>query len=191
MLSGDYVDGATTDLARPLARAATLMTLAPRVFYVPGNHDHWSGRLSELSAGLAARGVTVLRNRSTPWDVRGARLYVVGIDDAYTHHDDVARAAAGVPAAACAIALTHDPTVVDRLGDAPVDFVLAGHTHGGQVRVPFVGAVWAPGQGLFPRYDRGCYDLPGGRRMYVDSGLGTSIMPVRAFDRAQISLLSL
>ncbi len=188
VVTGDLIDHTTKDLARAFAWAEGLKVVSPKVFWVPGNHEHWSGRLAELAAGLAARGVTVLVNRHAPL-VPGVE--VVGVDDAYTGADRLDLATAGLDPRGCAIAITHAPELVDRLGDAPVDLVLAGHTHGGQVRVPGVGALVAPGQGFCPRWDKGLYDLPGRRKLYIDSGLGTSIAPLRFFNRAQASVLTL
>lgn len=188
VVTGDLIDHATSDLAGAWAWAEGLLGVAPKVYWVPGNHEHWSGRVAELAAGLAARGVVPLANRHV---ALAPGIAIVGVDDAYSGRDRLDAATAGLDPRGCAIAITHAPELVDRLRDAPVDLVLAGHTHGGQVRVPGVGALLAPGQGFLPRWDKGLYDLPGGRRLYVDSGLGTSLAPLRFFNRAQASVLTL
>lgn len=188
VITGDLVDHDTRSLTRAFAWADGLRAASPRVYWVPGNHDHWSGLLAELKAGLAQRGVVVLANQRAPL-VPGVEL--VGVDDAYSGHARLDLATAGLEPRGCAIAITHAPELVDALGDAPLDLVLAGHTHGGQVRVPGIGALVAPGQGLLPRWDKGLYDLPAGRQLYIDSGLGTSIAPLRFFNPAQASLLTL
>lgn len=189
VITGDLLDRAAADLPGSLGWAVLLKQVAGTVYFTPGNHEHWTGRLPELEAGLRARGVVVLRNASQPLPGHPG-VTMVGVDDAYTGRDDVKRATQGLDPAGLAICFTHAPELVDRMGDAPLDLVLAGHTHGGQVRVPGIGSLWAPGQGLLPHWDKGAYALSAGRTLYIDSGYGTSIAPLRLFDRAQASLLT-
>lgn len=184
----DPLDNRASDLAGALAWADFLRSLCPSVYYAPGNHEYRAGRADEVAAGLRGRGVAVLRNASAPLPGHPG-VVMVGIDDGFTGHDDIPAAVRGVPDGAFAVAFTHAPELVERLGDVPVDLLLAGHTHGGQVRLPGLGALWSPGQGLLPRWDKGAYDLPGGRTLYIDSGYGTSIAPLRLFDRAQASII--
>lgn len=66
------------------------------------------------------------------------------------------------------------------------DLILSGHTHGGQIRLPLIGAVVAPGQGFFPEYDKGIFRI-NDTILYIDSGLGNSAAPIRAFNPVQIS----
>ena len=69
--------------------------------------------------------------------------------------------------------------------------ILSGHTHGGQIRLPIIGGLIAPGEGVLPELDKEIFKIGGGRILYIDSGLGTSIIPIRLFNRSQISLISI
>ena len=82
--------------------------------------------------------------------------------------------------------LSHSPNKPINYLNKNIDLILSGHTHGGQVRIPIIGGVLAPGQGLFPKYDKGLYKI-GNTSLYIDSGLGNSLLPIRMFNRVQIS----
>lgn len=143
------------------------------VVVAPGNHDHWF-RPDALRGELEKRGLRVLQNEA----VKLGPLIVGGVDDDYSGHDDVPatfaamdRLGPGVP-----LLLTHSPDVVPDL-PRPVAAVFAGHTHCGQIRFPFVGALT-----YVSRYgDRfACGDIDDkGQRVFVGAGLGTSLLPLR------------
>jgi predicted MPP superfamily phosphohydrolase len=142
------------------------------VFAVLGNHDWWHDG-PKFAAALRARGIQVLENEAVPID---AGLWVAGIGDHFTDHSKPREALAKVPARAQALVFMHDPASLLEL--PPVEgLVVAGHTHGGQVRIPFYGALYVPGAA--PReWSYGWVDH-GAHRMYVTSGLGVSILPLR------------
>ncbi len=143
------------------------------VLVAPGNHDHWF-RPDALRGELEKRGLRVLQNEA----VKLGPLIVGGVDDDYSGHDDVPATLAamdllgpGVP-----VLLTHSPDIVPDL-PRPVAAVFAGHTHCGQIRFPFVGALT-----YVSRYgDRfACGDIDDkGQRVFVGAGLGTSLLPLR------------
>ena len=70
--------------------------------------------------------------------------------------------------------------------DYNIDLMVSGHTHGGQIRLPFIGPIIAPGRGLFPKYDKGIIEIED-TILYIDSGLGNRLVPIRLFNRVQIS----
>lgn len=143
------------------------------VIVAPGNHDHWF-RPDALRGELEKRGIRVLQNQA----VKLGPLVVGGVDDDYSDHDDVpatlaamGRLGPGVP-----LLLTHSPDIVPDL-PRPVAAVFAGHTHCGQIRFPFIGALT-----YVSRYgDRfACGDIDDkGQRVFVGAGLGTSLLPLR------------
>lgn len=143
------------------------------VIVAPGNHDHWF-RPDALRGELEKRGIRVLQNQA----VKLGPLVVGGVDDDYSDHDDVpatiaamGRLGPGVP-----LLLTHSPDIVPDL-PRPVAVVFAGHTHCGQIRFPFIGALT-----YVSRYgDRfACGDIDDrGQRVFVGAGLGTSLLPLR------------
>src|SRR5690606_36275120 len=108
-----------------------------------------------------------------------------------THHEDVQAAFRGVDQEQYTILLSHAPNIVIRYSsnDILADLILSGHTHGGQVRLPFIGALAAPGQGLFPKLDKGTFTIAQDQYLYIDSGLGTSMVPIRFLNQSQMSFI--
>jgi len=178
LLPGDLVASELEDPSRaPDAEsiAAVLGELrAPLgVYAVLGNHDWWHDAPG-IAAALRRRGITVLENDAAP--LKDTPLWVVGIGDDFTGHSRPAKALAKLPAGAQALVLMHDPASLLEL--PPVHGLLvAGHTHGGQVALPFYGAISIPTEA--PREWAYGWVQHGGNRMYVTSGLGVSIFPLR------------
>lgn len=191
VITGDLIDHETRDLAYILDFVGRLVKLNPHVFYVTGNHEWWNPLRETLTVGLAAAGVTVVNNGHAVFRKGAIALNLCGVDDAYTGHDDLKRAVAGVDPSRLTLLISHSPAPARSLAGTPVDIMLAGHTHGGQIRLPLVGAIVAPGEGYFPHFDKGRFDLGEGRQLYIDSGLGTSVVPLRFLNRSQFSLVTL
>lgn len=114
-------------------------------------------------------------------------LWLVGLDDPRAGQPDPERARAGVPAGAYTITLVHAPVIFDELV-THTNLVLAGHTHGGQVRLPFLPPLWLPGG--TGDYVQGWY-AKAGTRMYVSRGIGMSVLPVRFLCRPELTILTL
>ena len=196
-LSADFV-AVTGDLVHGTAgieRCADLLGAlrAPLgVYAVLGNHDYSSPFVSvdtnALIAALRARGVRVLRNTAEPVRRDGATLWVAGVDDPHHHRDDLAAALAPVPSDACPLLLAHSPDLLLRLPPGRVGLVLAGHTHGGQVRIPGLPAILTRTQLPLPE--------PNGLRrirgtlVYLHVGTG-NVIPFRFGVRPEIALLEL
>ncbi len=143
------------------------------VYAVLGNHDWWHDG-PRLSDALKKRGIQVLENSALP--IPGSALWVVGIGDDFTGHSRPALAAAQVPPGGQALVLMHDPHSFKTL-PLTQGLVVAGHTHGGQVYLPLIGAPVVPGAA--PRSWAYGWVSEGQNRMYVTSGLGVSILPIR------------
>ena len=187
LVSGDLV----RDSRSLPAAAAFLQALEARlgVFVVWGNHDYRDGVAEEGAAALEAAGVRVLRNSSVFVRHPIGRIHIAGIDDPVTGRDNLARAMRRVPRRDFCILLSHSPEIVASLGNWDVDMVLAGHTHGGQVRLPLIGAIWMPpGTRGFPE---GWFDVGRDVRLHVSRGLGWSILPMRLFCRPRIDRITL
>jgi len=141
------------------------------VYAVLGNHDWWNDEDAYRRAFEAA-GVKMMDNRSAALRSGDDRIWLVGLGDSWTDHTDVEAAFAGVPRRASTIAFGHEPDIVDAVG-RQADLVLAGHTHGGQVYIPIFSQ-----RLLKLRFRRGRYDVHG-VPLYVSSGVGMSVYPVR------------
>lgn len=183
--TGDMVDSRRTEFAPALVLAEALTEIAP-TYYVSGNHEL---RLSNemrnaLYDGLSARGVILLLNRTDTLTVRGCTVTLIGLDDRNLEDDTLSQIADSLPTESIRILLAHEPQAFSHY-TAYADVVFSGHTHGGQIRLPFVGGLAAPDQGLFPKYDAGEFQ-EGESTMFISRGLGNSLFPIRVFNRPEL-----
>lgn len=170
----DYGDLLCASLGRLRARRG--------VYAILGNHDWWLGG-PRISRGLERHGVDHLYNSSRTL----GSLKLVGIDDHWTGHADLDRAMAGVSTQDPTLLLMHSPDLVVPASEAKIDVALAGHTHGGQVRIPWYGALIVPSR---LGYEQGFYEY-GGTTMYVNRGYGTLDLRVRTFCRPEVATFTL
>ena len=192
VILGDFVagDGRRNPLRmQPEEFAPILKELrAPLgVYSVLGNHDWWyDGR--HVRRALEENGIKVLDDEWFKVDARGTSLYLVGLADLWTRPQRVVTTVSQIPRDGTIIALTHNPDIFPRLPDY-VPLLLAGHTHGAQVRLPFIGYVVEPSRSSGERYVRG-HVYENGHHLFVTTGIGTSIVPVRFGVPPEIVLLS-
>lgn len=158
------------------------------VVAVLGNHDGWLDH-DRVQRALEANGILVVEDRAVRIETAAGPIWIAGISDLWTGRHDIAAALASVPDdAAPVILLTHNPDVFPDV-PARVTLTLAGHTHGGQVRLPLVGRPIVPSQ-FGQRYAAG-HVVESGRHLFVATGLGTSILPVRFRVPPAITVLTL
>ncbi|ASF39002.1 hypothetical protein CEH05_07705 [Halobacillus halophilus] len=190
MITGDLIDRNTKQWAQVFSLIERIVSVYRHVFFVTGNHE-WDHPLTHpFLEGLRERRVTVLRNEHASLQINDSLgINVVGIDDVNTNRENVGQAFDGIDQQLYTILLSHSPDFVNEYKDKPADLILSGHTHGGKVKIPFVGSLVAPGQGLLPEYDQGMYRIGYDQLLYVDRGLGTSVVHVRFLNQSQISLL--
>lgn len=157
------------------------------VWVVLGNHDWWVDGPATTRA-LQEAGLRVLENEAAPVETGRGRVWVAGLADVWTRKTDAERTLSFVTDDAPVLAFTHNPDVFP---DMPARFsvVFAGHTHGGQVRLPFVGAPVVPSE-FGQRYAAGAV-VEDGRLLFVTTGVGTSILPVRFGVPPEVALLTL
>jgi predicted MPP superfamily phosphohydrolase len=186
-LTGDLVN-TSNDALDPVERLVSgLATIdAPR-FYVDGNHDHWSRDQDRLHELLERNGVTILVNESLPFEGAFGRIQLVGVDDYFSGHGDLAAAVAGLPDDGFRLVLTHSPGILPELDRHDVDYAMCGHTHGGQIRLPLIGALYQPGGDWFPKVSKGVY-VDGAATLFVDSGVGVTGPPLRFLNQSQVAL---
>ncbi len=189
VLTGDIIDSKTRDFADVFDFIERITAGYDKVYYVSGNHE-WGNRYrDQFFAGLRERGVKILDNDSCEVSIRGTVIQLVGVADVSAKRENVEEAFRGVDLTRYTILLSHSPQIVLQYEQLPADLILSGHTHGGQVRLPFIGALVAPHQGFFPKLDKGTFQLADEQYLYIDSGLGTSMLPIRFLNQSQFSVL--
>lgn len=191
VILGDYMssDGWVTHRVEPEVFGPVLKDLrAPLgVYSVLGNHDWWYSGL-RVRKNLEQNGIKVLENESAKVDARGTSLWLVGLADLWTRPQRIGDAVATVPEGQPLIALTHNPDIFPNVPQR-VQLVLAGHTHGGQVRFPIIGPV-IESSDYGDRWVRG-HVFADNHHLFVTTGIGTSIVPVRFGQAPEIVLLTL
>jgi predicted MPP superfamily phosphohydrolase len=191
VLLGDFVIHGVPfgDFVAPEATAGGLARLSARhgVFAVLGNHDWWLDG-PRVRRALEGAGIVVLDNEAQVRDLPEGPLWLAGLADDTTRLPDAPGTLAGVPADEPVVVLAHDPAV---FFDVPARAVatLTAHTHGGQVYLPFFGALITPGRA--PRRFAYGHIREDGKDLYVTAGLGTSILPVRFNMPPEIALVTI
>ena len=198
-ITGDLIDSRNTDVEIALQFVQEAMKIAP-CYYVSGNHEARVNEYEEMKTGLISAGVIILEDAQTEISIEGETITLIGINDPSFQTDYLFGNAETVMSSKLSelhtdgdgftILLSHRPELFDTYADHDVDLVLSGHAHGGQFRLPFIGGVVAPNQGLFPEYDAGIY-TEGNTNMLVSRGVGNSILPFRINNRPEVILIEL
>lgn len=191
VILGDYMsgDGWVKRTVEPRVFAPILKDLrAPLgVYSVLGNHDWWyDGK--KVRHELELNGIKVLENETVQINARNRSLWLVGLADLWTRQQRIEETFEKVPPGEPIIALAHNPDIFPELSQH-VPLLIAGHTHGGQVRFPFIGSVVESSR-LGERYTRG-HIFENNHHLFVTTGIGTSILPVRFGVTPEIVLLTL
>ena len=191
VITGDVVDCNRTDIDTASNFVTEAMKIAP-CYYVTGNHEAalTESEYRKLEAAVAGCGAEVLRDRAVSLERSGSTVCLVGLDDpgfiaADKKLDTAERIQSLVPQDGFTVLLAHRPEHFEAYCRAGVELVFSGHAHGGQVRLPVVGGLYAPGQGLLPQYDAGLYTRDD-TAMLVSRGIGNSLMPLRFNNRPEI-----
>ena len=183
VITGDFIDEHHADIDLAADTARKLMEIAP-CYYVAGNHEAISGEYKALKKQLKKAGVRIMTEKSKKWEDNVMLHGAQDPDFEWGYLDDSAdtmekNLAQLKPSdKKYDILLSHRPEAMQSYVNHKFDLVLTGHAHGGQFRIPFIGGVFAPDQGLFPEYDAGMYQ-EGDTTMIVNRGIGNSIIPFR------------
>lgn len=186
--TGDYVHqrAATTqiDAVWPLLLGLT----APLgVLSVLGNHDHWAS--TKRSHYWLERTKQNLSHKVTTIEKGGERLWIAGAGDLWEDHRNLDRILSEIPDADCRIVLAHNPDTADSEFSGRVDLMISGHTHGGQVDIPFIGPPLLPVRNK--TYSSGLKTSPRGTRVFISKGIGWAIYPIRFNCPPEIAVLEL
>lgn len=186
--TGDYVhernsiaqiDSVWPELAR--------LTAPLGVYSILGNHDHWADT-ARSQHWLEQTGQD-LRHKVTALEKNGQRLWLAGAGDLWEDHRGLDGLLRRLPESDCRIVLAHNPDTADTAFRRRVDLMLSGHTHGGQVRIPFLGAPALPVRNK--RYSSGLCRSPRGVGVFISRGIGWACLPVRFNCRPEIAVLEL
>ncbi|MFC6114439.1 metallophosphoesterase [Sporosarcina thermotolerans] len=195
-ITGDFIDGNRYDLEQSLKIIRQLQAVAP-FFYVTGNHEISTNDVEFIKGKLDELGVHVLTNESI---IIGdeVKIAIGGIDDPLSSslaeeqyvEEALEKAFEDVPEDMFKMLLSHRPYELDSYVTKRIDLVFSGHAHGGQIRIPGIGALIAPGQGWFPEYTSGIHEKSG-THLVISRGLGNSIIPIRVFNQPEIVVVTL
>lgn len=197
-ITGDLVDADRTDIDTAIDLVSALTQIAP-CYYVTGNHEAAIGRLcSAMEEELLRLHVTILHDQVVTIAKDGQSIQLAGLEDpAFAARGGALQSVALKDALermeigdGYCVLLSHRPEAFSVYAEEKLDLVLSGHAHGGQFRLPLIGGLIAPNQGLFPEYDAGVYTRER-TTMIVSRGIGSSIIPVRFNNRPEIVAVEL
>lgn len=163
------------------------LTAPAGVFSVLGNHDHWAD--TARSDYWLKRTRQDLRHKAVRLEREGHPLWLAGAGDLWEDHRSLDELLAGIPGEDCRIVLAHNPDTADTQYSSRIDLMLSGHTHGGQVDIPFVGPPVLPVRNK--AYSSGLKQSLRGERVFISRGIGWAIYPVRFNCYPEIAVLEL
>ena len=206
VITGDLIDNRRTDVEVALDFTKEAVKIAP-CYYITGNHEPLVPEEYEaLKSAMVEQGVTVLENDSRYIEKDGERIRISGLDDpfahsmkeyehlhseySYTHLYLITELEKLGDDDCYTVLLGHRPEYFDYYVDCGAELVLSGHAHGGQIRIPYVGAIYIPYQGFMPKYDEGVFTEEN-TTMIISRGIGNSQIPIRIFNRPEILTIEL
>lgn len=194
-LTGDFVT--VPILERPASLRAAAATVEPCAallhelqapkYAILGNHDAIASP-DHVVRALESANITVLRNQSVAIERGRDRMWLAGIDDLLRGSPDMSATLANISEKETTILLAHEPDFADDASLSPVDLQLSGHSHGGQIWIPGIGAPWLPP--MTRRYPRGLHQL-GNLTLYTNIGIGTIRAPIRINCQPEITVITL
>lgn len=197
-ITGDFIDRNRYNLEQSLILVEELQHVAP-IYYVTGNHEVSTNDVARIKEALQQLGVRILSDEvEIITSDQNESIAIGGIEDplSSTLEDEEAVEAAvnkafeSLPADTFKVLLSHRPEQFDVYVNNQIDVTFSGHAHGGQFRIPGVGGLLSPGQGLFPKLTSGVHE-ENGSQLVVSRGLGNSIMPLRLFNQPEIVVVTL
>lgn len=201
-ITGDLIDSRTTNTEIALDFIKESMDIAP-VYYVTGNHEGRYSGYESFKREMENIGVVVLDNKSKyiNSNIDSESILVMGVNDPnFTTKTSELNTNYKILKSYIdpineedkfSILLSHRPEQYKLYEDKNINLTLTGHAHGGQFRLPFLGAIYAPGQGFFPKYTSGLYKLSDNSKLIVSRGLGNSLIPIRINNNPDLIIIEL
>lgn len=198
VLTGDLIDANKEHMDISIDFIKEINNTAP-IYFVTGNHEASINDYSELKNKLEENNVTILDNESQVIKKKSSEINIIGISDPtmkHSHYEtdeniiEFELDSIDYNKDNYTILLSHRPELFEIYVDNDINLVLTGHAHGGQIRIPFIGGLIAPNQGLFPKYTNGKIEQDD-TTMIVSRGIGNSILPFRINNRPELVLITL
>ena len=201
VITGDLIDRNTKNPDNALILIDSLINIAP-IYYVTGNHEATSKIYNELIFKLSEKGITLSDDKKILIEKENSKIEIIGLSDPTFKNNDYLLSddadyidnhlskLVDVEDNLFKILLSHRPELIDIYAKYNIDIVFTGHAHGGQIRLPFIGGLYAPNQGILPKYTTGSY-LKNNTTEIVSRGLGNSLFPFRIFNRPEIIVCKL
>lgn len=197
-LTGDIIDYRSNRIEPCMDLIQGIKDVAP-IYFVTGNHEEASSVFYTLKQMLEENGVIILDDASVVLKKGKGEILVSGVSDREGVYNPQSLRSINFKNTLSSLAmdkeryqilLAHRPELIDYYSEAEFDLVFSGHAHGGQLRLPFVGGLVAPGQGLFPEYTDNVH-VVGTTSMVISRGLGNSLIPQRLFNHPEIVVVTL
>ncbi|MDR7870784.1 MAG: metallophosphoesterase [Tissierellaceae bacterium] len=199
VVTGDLIDRRKYDLDTALTFIEGAMDIAP-VYYASGNHEAWSGKYENIRKELTRYGVEVLDDTKVEITRHNSKIEILGVTDpafltsGYLDGLDTSNISKKLNEMkqdnVFQILLSHRPNLIDIYSKENIDIIFSGHAHGGQFRIPGLGGLISPDQGLIPKYTSGSHSMDNST-IYISRGLGNSIIPIRIFNRPELIVVTL
>lgn len=191
VFTGDLIDEPQSyELIQPLINILQQLQAKHGKFWVYGNHDHGGYGTDIIKDIMQQADFQLLQNSYTSLTLSNEQLILAGIDDTILGTPDIEKALKNVNSNLFTILLAHEPDFADITVSYPVDVQISGHSHGGQVRLPFIGHLYTPIHA--EKYIQGKYILENEKlSLYVNQGIGTTRLPFRFFCKPEIHVYTL
>lgn len=200
VITGDLIDSSHTDLEVAMELISQIKNMAP-IYFVTGNHEAWSNQFTILKQDLLDEGVTILDNNKIILQQGEEEILLVGLQDPSFNIEGgmISEQTTSIESKLSEltngfegykILLAHRPELFEAYVSENIELILSGHAHGGQIRIPFIGGLIAPNQGLLPEYTSGVYQ-ENESNMIISRGLGNSMIPVRINNSPELVIVEL
>ncbi|SHF09195.1 hypothetical protein SAMN02745784_02768 [Tissierella praeacuta DSM 18095] len=195
VLTGDIIDHDDTELDTVVKLFEALSKLDKDIYFVQGNHEIRNKSYNELKVKIEKLKIIILEDKATTFVVNDEKINLIGlkfyskarVQEEISYYQEMTK---DLNLEYYNILLRHSPNNIENILNGKEDLILSGHAHGGQIRLPLIGAIVAPGQDFFPKYDKGIFKIED-ISLYIDSGLGNSVLPIRAFNPVQFSNITI
>lgn len=192
VFTGDLIDNASKyDEVNKVSQVLSKINCKIGKYAIYGNHDYGGGGVRYYEKIMKESGFIVLKNESARVKVNNKIINILGADDGLLGNHSVKKTVKGIKDSEVNILLIHEPDLIDKYERYPINLALSGHSHGGQVYIPFYGPIKKTT--LAQKYTKGFYDLRNEEKtkLYVNTGLGNTKVPFRFFNIPEITLFNL